>query len=146
MPKTGGRDDPYQHYNFRLEIDGTNSAGFMECSGMTSDTDVVDYREGYDPGLHTRKLPGLRKHTNIVLKRGYTDNMDLWQWRKNIINGIVDRRSVDIILQNEEHKDVLRWRVSEAWIAKWDSGSFNAKSNDVAIETVELVHEGIEMV
>src|SRR6266516_5923635 len=146
MAETGKRDDPYQHFNFLVEIDGVARAGFMECSGLTTDTDVVDYREGSDPELHVRKLSGLRKHTNIVLKRGYTKDKSLWEWRKKIINGKTERRSADIVLLDEARNEVLRWRVREAWLTKWDSGPFNAKTNEVAVETVELVHEGLILV
>lgn len=146
MPETGKRDDPYQQFNFLVEIDNVTRAGFSECSGLTTDTDPVDYREGADIALNVRKLSGLRKYTNIVLKRGYTKDKGLWEWRKKIINGQMDRRSADIILMDEARNEVLRWRVHEAWISKWDSGPFNAKTSDVAIETIELVHEGLEMV
>lgn len=146
MAETGKRDDPYPQYNFRVEIDGVARAGFTECSGLTTDTDAVDYREGNDVGMHVRKLPGLRKYTNVVLKRGFTKDRGLWEWRKSIINGAVKRRNASIVLLDEERKEVLRWHVREAWITKWDSGSLNAKSNDVTIETIELAHEGLELV
>jgi phage tail-like protein len=146
MAETGKRDDPYQQFNFLVEIDGVARAGFSECSGLTTDTDPIDYREGADLVLNVRKLSGLRKYTNVVLKRGYTQDKSLWDWRKKIINGNTERRQADIILLDEERNEVLRWRVREAWISKWDSGPFNAKTNDVAIETVEMVHEGLELV
>ncbi|MFB2881597.1 phage tail protein [Floridanema aerugineum] len=146
MAETGKRDDPYQQFNFLVEIDGIARAGFMECTGTTTDTDAIDYREGNDITMNVRKLSGLRTYTNIVLKRGYTQDKSLWDWRKKIINGAVERRSADIILLNENREEVLRWRVREAWISKWDSGPFNAKTNDVVMETVELVHEGLELV
>ena len=146
MAETGKRDDPYQQFNFLVEIDGVPRAGFAECSGLTTDTDPIDYREGSDPALNVRKLTGLRKYTNVVLKRGYTQDKSLWDWRKKLINGQTERRSADIILLDEAKNEVLRWRVREAWISKWDSGPFNAKTNDVAIETIEMVHEGLELV
>lgn len=146
MPETGKRDDPYQQFNFLVEIDGVTRAGFSECSGLTTDTDPVDYREGADIALNVRKLSGLRKYTNVVLKRGYTKDKGLWEWRKEVINGQMKRRQADIILLDEARNEVLRWRIREAWISKWDSGPFNAKTNDVAIETIEMVHEGLEMV
>jgi phage tail-like protein len=146
MPETGKRDDPYQQFNFLVEIDNVKRAGFMECSGLTTDTDLIDYREGADIALNVRKISGLRKYTNIVLKRGYTQDKELWDWRKKIINGQMERRSADIILLDEARDEALRWRIREAWISKWESGPFNAKTNDVAIETVELVHEGLEQV
>ena len=146
MAETGKRDDPYQQFNFLIEIDGIPRAGFMECSGLTTDNDAIDYREGADKAMNVRKLPGLRKYTNVVLKRGYTQDKSLWEWRKAIINGKVQRRSADVILLDEDRNEVLRWRIHEAWISKWDSGAFNAKTNDVVVETAELVHEGLELV
>jgi phage tail-like protein len=146
MAETGKRVDPYQQFNFLIDIDGITEAGFMEASGLTTDTDPIDYREGNDNKLTVRKLSGLRKYTNITLKRGYTQDKRLWDWRKEIINGTVKRRSADIILLDETRTEVMRWRISEAWISKWESGPFNAKTNDVLLETVELTHEGLELV
>jgi phage tail-like protein len=143
---TSVRNDPYQHFNFLVEIDGVPRAGFTEVSGMTTDTDPIPYREGADKALHTRMLTGLRKHTPIVCKRGWTKDQNLWQWRLDIIRGTVKRRSADIILLDEQRHEVLRWRVSEAWISKWESAPFNAKTNEVAIESIELIHEGLELV
>jgi len=143
---TAQRDDPYLHYSFIVEIDGIQRAGFAEVGGLTTDTDVVDYREGSDIGLHVRKLSGLRKTTPVNCKRGYTQNKELWQWRKDVINGVVKRRTVDFILRNEEQKEVLRWRVSEAWPSKWTGPALNAKTNEVAIEEIELQNEGIALV
>jgi phage tail-like protein len=146
MAETGKRDDPFQQFNFLVEIDNVPRAGFTECSGLTTDTDPIDYREGADKALNVRKLSGLRKYTNIVLKHGYTKDKSLWEWRKKVINGQTERRSADVILLNEERNEVLRWRIHEAWISKWESGPFNAKTNDVAIETIEMMHEGLELV
>jgi phage tail-like protein len=146
MAETGKRDDPYQQFNFLVEIDGIARAGFMECSGLTTDNDMIDYREGADKAMNVRKLSGLRKYTNVVLKRGYTQDKSLWDWRKANINGKVQRRSADIILLDENRDEVLRWRIQEAWLSKWDSGPFNAKTNDVLVETAEIVHEGLELV
>ena len=143
---TGERIDPLLHYNFLVEIDGIQSAGFQEVSALTSDTDVIDYREGSDANLNTRRIPGLRKSTNVTFKRGYTQNKELWTWRKDIINGIVKRRDVDILALDESRAEVLRWRLREAWISKWESGPFNAKTNEVLIESIELVHEGASLV
>jgi phage tail-like protein len=143
----GGPDNnPYQHYNFLVEIDGVPRAGFTEVSGMTTDTDPIPYREGADKALHARILTGLRKYTPIVCKRGWTQDKFLWQWRLDIIRGTVQRRGADIVLLDEQRTEVLRWRVSEAWISKWETSPLNAKTNEVAIESIELQHEGLELV
>src|SRR5688572_25731384 len=103
---TGQRKDPFRSFNFRIELDNTSVAGFRECSGLTLNADPVEYREGTDRPLHVRKLTGLRKFANIVLKRGFTDSKDLWDWYKNVLNGVEDRRDGAVVLQNEEHADV----------------------------------------
>ena len=142
---TATRVDPYRGFNFRIEIDSTQVAGFRECSGLTLTTDAVDYREGNDLPLSVRKLTGLRKYTNITLKRGYTDNEDLWNWYKNIVNGVlpIDRRNGAIVLQDEQHNDVLRWNFENGWICKWEGPALNATGNEVAIESIEICHEGV---
>ena len=145
MPVTGARDDPYGQYNFLVEIDGVTRAGFTEASGLTIDTDPIDYREGADIAQNVRKLRGLNKYSNISLKRGYTQNKDLWDWYKATINGSVERRSVEVALLDENRDEVLRWRIREAWIGKMDMGPFNSTANDVAIEAIDLCNEGIEL-
>lgn len=140
----GERNDPYAVFNFIIEIDGIESAGFSECSGLTTDTDVIDYREGNE-GLNVRKLPGLRKYTNIVLKRGMTNDLSLWEWRKQVIGGIVERKAGSIILLDEVGTEVRRWNFREAWPSKWEGSALNSKTNESFIETLELVHEGVEI-
>lgn len=145
MATAATRIDPFRGYNFRVEIDSTSVASFRECSGLTASTDAVDYREGTDVPLSVRKLTGLRKFTNITLKRGFTLNEDLWKWYKNVLNGIPDRRNGAVILQDEEHNDRLRWNFTNAWISKWEGATMNATSNDVAIESIEITPERIEL-
>lgn len=140
---TGDRRDPYRSFNFQLEIDGVPLGAFSECSGLTAEGDAVDYREGTDLQPNVRKLPGLRKYTNITLKRGFTQDKSLWVWYQNIFNGIADRRNVTIILMNEERQAVLRWHAENAWINKIEGPSLKASGNEVALESVELVHEGL---
>jgi phage tail-like protein len=140
---TGDRRDPYRAFNFQLEIDGVPLGAFSECSGLTADGDAVDYREGTDLQPNVRKLVGLRKYSNITLKRGYTQDKSLWVWYNNIFAGVQDRRNVTVILMDEEHKPVLRWHAENAWVNKIEGPSFKASGNEIAIESVELVHEGL---
>lgn len=142
---TGDRRDPYRSFNFQLVIDGVPLGAFSECSGLTAEGDAVDYREGTDLASNVRKLMGLRKYTNIVLKRGYTQDKSLWAWFGNIINGVADRRNVTIVLMNEEHQPVLRWHAENAWINKIEGPTFKASGNEIAMESVELVHEGLTL-
>ena len=142
MP-TAQRNDPFRAFNFELQIDGIPRGGFSEASGLTAEGDAVDYREGTDPQSNVRKLPGLRKYSNITLKRGYTRDTSLWDWYTNIMNGQPDRRNVTIVLMNEARQAVLRWHAENVWLNKIEAPSFKASGNEVAIESVELVHEGL---
>lgn len=139
---TGDRVDPFRGFNFRLEVDKIN-AGFSDVSGLTSDGDVAEYREGNEGDLYVRKLTGLRKFSNLTLKRGITTNMDLWDWRQNILDGHTDRRDGAVILMDEEQKPVARWQFTGGWIHKIDGPTLNAKGNDVAVESVEIVIESL---
>jgi len=139
------RIDPYRGYNFRVELDNTSVASFRECTGLSTTVDSVDYREGTDKPLSVRKLPALSKSSNVGLKRGLTKNADLWNWYKNILNGVPDRRNGAIVLQDEQHNDVLRWNFENGWISKYEGPALNATSNDVAIESIEICHERLEL-
>ena len=117
------RTDPYRGYNFMLEIDNVPKGAFAEVGGLTAEGDSVDYREGTDVQSNVRKLPGLRKYTNVTLKRGITQDKSLWQWYTNILNGVPDRRSVTIVLLDEARQPALRWHCENAWISSPSSGS-----------------------
>lgn len=137
------RNDPLRNFRFRLEIGGINQAHFSEVSGFDISTDAIDYREGDDP-THVRKLPGLNKFGNVTLKRGITDSMDLYNWYKDVVAGKIKRQTVAIVVLDEEGKDKARFQITEAWPNKYDPMDLSAKGNDVSIETMELVNEGVE--
>jgi phage tail-like protein len=139
------RNDPYRQFRFHINIEGITQAGFSECTFADTTTDPVEYREGTDP-THFRKLSGLTKYGNITLKWGLTDSMDLYNWRKAVIDkgALGNRKQVTIILVDEEGSDKAKWLVNEAWPSKYDPTDFSAKGNEVAIETLELVHEHFE--
>lgn len=142
---TDQRTDPYRAYNFVLEIDGVPKGAFTEVGGLTAEGDSVDYREGSDVQPNVRKLVALRKFSNITLKRGYTADRTLWQWYVNIFNGFADRRNVTIVLMNERREPVLRWNAENAWINKIEGPALKASGNEVAMESLELVHEGLTL-
>jgi phage tail-like protein len=146
MAETATREDPYRAYNFIVEIDSVAVAGFSEVGGLSGDGDVVEYREGTDVPLTVRKMPGLRKYANISLKRGYTTSRVLWQWRLAVINGNVDRRNGAVVLLDEQRNRVAEWQFENAWVVKYEGPALNAKGNEVAVETLELAHEGLRLV
>ncbi len=136
--------DPYGGYNFHVEWDGIVHAGFRECSGLDSTTDPTDYREGTDP-LSMRKLPGLVSYSNITLGRGISDNDELWKWRQEVARGIADRRNLSIVLMDDTGVEKIRWNLTNCWPTTWTAPSFDASSSEVAIETLELAHEGVSV-
>ena len=137
------RNDPLRNFRFRVEIGGIGEAHFSEVTGFDISTDAIDYREGNEPP-HVRKLPGLNKFGNVTLKRGITDSMNLYKWYKDVVGGKIERQDVSIVVLDEIGGDKARFEIREAWPIKYDPMDLNAKGNDVSIETMELVNEGID--
>jgi phage tail-like protein len=142
---TGARTDPYRNFRFKVEIDGIQTASFAEATIPDTTTDSVDYREGTDLPFQ-KKLSGLTKYGNITLKKGLTDSVELYQWRKSVEDSgaAKARKNISLVLIDEEGNDKARWDIMEAWPTKYSPSGFSAKANEVVIETLELVHEGIK--
>lgn len=138
----GDRKDPYRAYNFLVELDGITRAAFHECTGLDSSQDPIEYREGGEP-ITVRKLPGLVKYSNLSLKWGISDDTDLFAWRKSAVDGNVVRKNGSILLLDDTGTEKVRWNFRNAWPTRWTGPSFNATGTEVAIETLELAHEGI---
>ncbi|GGI46867.1 phage tail protein [Paenibacillus marchantiophytorum] len=138
----GERRDPYRNFRFRIEVEGIQQAGFSEISGFDASLSVIEYREGNET-ITPRKLPGLAKYGNISLKWGVTDSLDMYNWMSESIQGKISRKTVTIIAINEEGGDVATWQVIEAWPSKYSAPSFKGTGNEVAIESLELAHEGM---
>ncbi len=145
MAQTGERIDPYGGYNFLVEIGGITRGAFQEASGLDSSIDIIDHREGGD-NTTMRRLPALTKYSNITLKRGVTDDSELYDWHQQWISGDPEakRQNGSIVLLDRQGKEKVRWNFFSAWPSKWTGPSFNAEGTDVAIETLELAHEKIE--
>ncbi|MEP6801215.1 MAG: phage tail protein [Acidobacteriota bacterium] len=134
--------EPFKNFNFRVEIDGISIAGFSECSGLGSRVDVIEYREGGSAAL--RKLPGLRKFNDIVLKRGVTSARELQDWHSNILKGQPDRRNGSVILLDDAGQEVVRWNFFNAFPSRWEGPHLKGDGQDVAVETLTLSCEGLE--
>lgn len=144
------REDPYGAFNFVVLIPGVAEdpaspvAGFSEVSGLGVEVDVIEYRTGGED-ITVRKLPGLVKYTNIVLKRGVVGDTRVFRWMRETVTGRVRRVDMSIILLDEARQPVMRWRVRRAWARKWTGPALGAKTSEVAIETLEIAHEGFEL-
>jgi phage tail-like protein len=136
--------DPYASFNFHLEIDGITRAGFAECTGLNAEANVIEYREGNE-SLTTRKLPGLIKHGNVTLKRGVSQDLELFNWFKTVMDGDGDRKdTMSIVLLDEQRNEAVRWNLLNAWPSKYIVPDLKANANEIAFETIELCHEGVE--
>lgn len=134
---------PVSVFHFQVEWGGTR-IGFTEVSGLTIELQAIDYREGSSLEYHVTKMPGIPQFSNIVLKRGvFRADNELFQWLNTVKKNSIERRDLTISLLNEEHEPVMVWKVKEAWPCKVEGPTLNSTGNEVAIETIELCHEGL---
>jgi phage tail-like protein len=138
------RDNPYANFNFVVELGGQEAGGFSEVDLPSGEIEVIEYREGADRVSAARKLPGRAKYANVVLKRGIAGRLELYDWWKSVRDGSIDRRNVSITLLDEARQPVQRWVLRDAWPTKLDYSRLEGRGNEVAIETLELAHEGFE--
>ena len=138
-----GRPDPYKNFRFQIELGGTIMGWFTECSGLSSKVATIEYREGGNPKT-VYKLPGQTSYTDITLKWGLSDSTYMYEWHSKAFEGAVERRSGSIIILGDDGAEVARWNFTDAWPTTWNGPALNAKSNEVAIETMVLTCEKIE--
>ena len=138
--------DPLPAYRFLVEISGITSepGRFQEVTGLGCQTEVVEFREGSDPP-RVLLLPGVTTCGPIVLKRGVTTNMELFQWYTNTINGIVDRKSGSVVFLDRSGMEVLRFNFFEAWPAAYEIGTLGGLPGEAAVENLVIVTEFIEL-
>ncbi len=142
----GIRADPYQVFNFLIEIQGILVGGFSECTGLQVETEIQEYREG---GLnqYVHRFIGPTKNPPLILKHGITQIDTLWQWHQDVTQGInpnkIERRNGTIYLLDKKRIPVMWWDFKEAFPYKWTGPEFRADSGNVAFETIELAHRGL---
>lgn len=140
---TGDRKDPYLAYNFAIEIEGVLVAGFSDVSGLQVEAEVQEYREGgVNEFIHKRAGP-IRYPSNLVLKRGISDVAGLWAWYCDVMQGKIQRKNLSIILRNSAQEEKKRWDFLKAYPVKWTGPELKATASEVAVESVELAHQGL---
>lgn len=134
---------PIPVFHFQVEWGGTR-IGFTEVTGLDYELQPIEYREGNSPEYNVIKMPGMAKFGNIGLKRGIvkSDN-DFYKWITTVKLNQIERRDLTISLLNENHEPVAVWKIKNAWPTKVTGPGLKATGNEVAIESVDLVHEGI---
>jgi phage tail-like protein len=136
---------PHDHITgslFRVEIDGVTQAAFTAVEGLEITVDVAHYADGNDQIM--RKRPGRIRYGNIVLKRGFVNTTELWEWYRAVLNGKVERKSGSIILAADDMSEIMRYNFFEGWPCRWKSFALNAMVSDTFVEELEIAVEKIE--
>ena len=138
-------DYPLPVFHFTVEFGGKRQ-GFSEVAGLTQENQAIEYRDGSFLEYGAIKMPGIRKFSNVVLKRGIVrgDNQ-FFKWLSTVKLNTVERRNLVISLLNEEHAPVMVWKVMNAFPVKVEGPQLKASGNEVAIESIEIAHEGLEL-
>ncbi len=130
-------------FHFQVDWGGTK-IGFTEVSGLDVETEIVEYRNGASPEYSKIKMPGMQKFSNITLKRGtFKSDNEFFEWWNSVSLNTIERRNITISLLNESHEPVVIWKIKNAWPTKIQSTDLKADANEVAIESMEIVHEGL---
>lgn len=153
MPGMEGRavrKDPLVQAHFYVSVDGhLDNMVFRECSGVGSESEIVEYKGSTRDDYHTiQAIPGRLKWQKVNLKRGITDSMDAWNWRKLVEQGNVDgaRANGSIVMVDQNGAEVARWNFLRAWPTKISGPSLNSSTNEVGVEELEIAHEGLERI
>ncbi|OVE55829.1 phage tail protein [Chryseobacterium mucoviscidosis] len=134
---------PLVKFSFEVDWGGTN-IGFQEVSGLSIERDIIEYRQGASPDFSKIKMPGMAKFGNITLKRGtFKGDNDYFEWLQTVQMNTVERRSITISLLDENGAPSVTWKVKNAFPLKLQSTDLKAEGNEVAIETLEIAHEGL---
>lgn len=139
----GDRKDPVPGFNFAVEIGGVTAGGFSEVSGLQAETEIQEYREGgLNDYIHKRAGP-TKFSSTLTLKKGIADSSELWSWYCDVMQGKVKRKTISVLLMNSAGEEKQRWNFRNAYPVKWSGPSLRATASEVAVETIELAHEGL---
>ena len=136
--------EPLPRFKFAVEFGG-GSINFQEVILPESEIEIIEYRDGSDPVSSVRKLPGLVKYSNLVLKRGRTKSQELYEWFKEAKQGRVERRDIIVKILNEENEPVAVWKMQDCWPTKYNSSILKAKDSGIVIETLEIATEEVDV-
>jgi phage tail-like protein len=137
--------NPYDAFNFSVEIAGVTAAVFTECTLPAVSIDVIEYREGADRLQNIHKLPGVVKYDNLILTHGLTSDTALWTWFSSFVEGTGTPTSLTVTLRDGQGNKLIAWTFSKAWPVKYQSPVLNGKKSALAIETLELAVEGMKV-
>lgn len=131
------------NFRFIVELDGVFAGGFSEISGLEAETEYEEYQEG-GVNQFTYRFPKATKFPPLVLKRGISTSNSLWEWFEHTMTGSIKRKTGSIIMYNHQGDEVCRWSFEDAYPIKWSGPNLASISNEVAIESIEIVHNGLK--
>jgi phage tail-like protein len=137
---------PLSKFHYKVVWNGEvdQDLRFTEVSGLTKEIEPIEYNEGFSSEFSSIKMPGREKFSNVTLKRGtFKGNDSFYKWYDTVQLNEVERRDVDILLLDNEHNPVVQWTLKNAWCMKIEATDLKADGNEVAIESMEVVHEGL---
>ena len=138
-------DYPFPKFHFQVEWGGAR-IGFTEISGLDVETEVIEYRDGASPEFSKMKIPGMQKYPNVTMKRGvFKSDNEYFAWWNTVSLNTIQRRDVIVSLLNEAHEPVMVWKIKNAWPTKIGSTDLKADGNEIAIESIELAHDGLSI-
>lgn len=140
---TGDRTDPYPSFRYHVEIDGLLAGGFSAVRGLEVELETEEYEEG---GVHryAHVLPTRFTYPNLVLERGVTESRALWEWMSRAKYGIPERKSGRIVVLDTTGQEARGWAFRDGYPVRWEGPELDADRAEVAIETLEIAHHGLE--
>ncbi|MDR2356313.1 MAG: phage tail protein [Clostridiales Family XIII bacterium] len=135
---------PFNKFRYKVDIPDLGVAGFSEVTGFDASIDVIEYRNGDEKPPTPAKLPGLRKYSNVTFKWGVTESKAVYEWFAEWMDKSSERKDVTVTLLDDEDAEQAAWTITAAWPVKYTAPEFNATSSEVAIEQVEVAHEGLK--
>ena len=137
---------PLPKFSFLVEW-GSARLGFTEVTGLERTVEPIEYREGSSKSFTKLKMPGMETLSNVTLKRGtFQGDTDFYDWFNTVQMNTVERRDVIVKLLNENLEPTMVWRLANCFAVKYQASELKADGNEVAIETLEIAHEGLSMV
>lgn len=130
-------------FRFKVELDQLEVAQFSEVSGLQSEIEYEEYNEG-GVNHYTHRFPKRTKFQPLVLKRGLSNNVVLWQWYRDMAEGRPKKKNGAIVLVDEEDNVLGRWAFVEGYPSKWSGPDLNALRSEIAIETLEIVYKELK--
>lgn len=138
-------DYPFPKFHFQVEWGGAR-IGFTEITGLDVETEVIEYRDGALREFSKMKIPGMQKYPNVTMKRGvFKSDNEYFAWWNTVSLNTIERRDVIVSLLNEAHEPVMVWKIKNAWPTKIGSTDLKADGNEIAIESIELAHDGLSI-